>query len=74
MEPIQWCTNAEGSISLISKESIHFLYGAMLEGMIYAENDIGCTLCRYDVTDEQIARYLRFYVGRELREDEKRFY
>lgn len=43
-------------------------------GMNYAANDIGCILCRYDWTDEQIARYLKAYVGRELSEDEKRFY
>lgn len=43
-------------------------------GMNYAANDIGCILCRYDWTDEQIARYLRYYVGRELTADEKRFY
>lgn len=43
-------------------------------GMNYAANDIGCILCRYDWTDEQIARYLRFYVGRELTDDERRFY
>ena len=43
-------------------------------GMNYAANDIGCILCRYDWTDGQIARYLRYYVGHELNPDERRFY
>ena len=43
-------------------------------GVNYAANDIGCILCRYDWTDEQIERYLNFYVGHELSEDERRFY
>lgn len=43
-------------------------------GMNYAANDIGCILCRYDWTEEQIERYLKFYVGRELTEEEHRFY
>lgn len=43
-------------------------------GLNYAVNDIGCILCRYDWTDKQIARYLRFYVGHELSADESRFY
>lgn len=51
-----------------------FLIDWEYAGMNYAANDIGCILCRYDWTDEQIARYLRYYVGHELTEDEKRFY
>lgn len=43
-------------------------------GLNYAANDIGCILCRYDWTEDQIVRYLRFYVGHELTDDEKRFY
>ena len=43
-------------------------------GMNYAVNDIGCILCRYDWTDAQIERYLRYYVGRELTKEERRFY
>ncbi|MCC8089524.1 MAG: NTP transferase domain-containing protein [Rikenellaceae bacterium] len=43
-------------------------------GLNYAANDIACILCRYDWTDEQIERYLRFYVGRELTKDEHRYY
>ncbi len=43
-------------------------------GMNYAANDIGCILCRYDWTDEQIDRYLKYYVGRDLTPDEKRYY
>lgn len=51
-----------------------FLIDWEYAGLNYAVNDIGCILCRYDWTDEQITRYLRYYVGRELTEDEKRFY
>lgn len=43
-------------------------------GLNYAANDIGCILCRYDWTDEQIERYLKAFVGRELTEDEHRYY
>ena len=43
-------------------------------GINYAANDIGCILCRYDWTNEQINRYLKFYFGRELTEDEYRFH
>ncbi len=43
-------------------------------GVNYAANDIGCILCRYDWTDRQIERYLRAYVGREMTEDEHRYY
>ena len=43
-------------------------------GMNYAANDLGCILCRCDWTDEQISRYLKAYVGRDLTSDEKRFY
>lgn len=43
-------------------------------GMNYAANDIGCILCRYDWSDTQIERYLRYYVGHELTADERRFF
>lgn len=43
-------------------------------GMNYAANDLCCILCRYDWTDAQIERYLRAYVGRDLTEDEHRYY
>lgn len=43
-------------------------------GMNYAANDIGCILCRYDWTVDQIERYLKAYIGHELNEDERRFY
>lgn len=43
-------------------------------GMNYAANDIGCILCRYDWTDKQIEKYLKAYIGRELTENEYRFY
>lgn len=51
-----------------------FLIDWEYAGMNYAANDIGCILCRYDWSDEQIARYLRYYVGHELTEDESRYY
>lgn len=51
-----------------------FLIDWEYAGMNYAANDIGCILCRYDWTDKQIERYLRFYVGHDLTQDEKRFY
>ena len=43
-------------------------------GLNYAANDIGCILCRYDWSDEQIERYLKAFVGRTLTEDEHRYY
>lgn len=43
-------------------------------GLNYAANDIGCILCRYDWTEGQINRYLKAYVGRELTQDEYRYY
>ncbi len=43
-------------------------------GMNYGANDIGCILCRYDWSAEQIARYLRAYIGRELTAEEHRYY
>lgn len=51
-----------------------FLIDWEYAGMNYVANDICCILCRYDWTDAQIARYLRYYVGRELTDDEKRFF
>lgn len=55
----------EGEIYLIDWE---------YAGLNYAANDIGCILCRYDWTEEQITRYLDFYVGHEMSDDERRFY
>lgn len=43
-------------------------------GLNYAANDIGCILCRYDWTNEQIERYVKAFVGRELTKDEHRYY
>ena len=43
-------------------------------GLNYAANDIGSILCRGDWSDEQIERFLRTYVGRELTDEERRFY
>lgn len=43
-------------------------------GLNYDANDIGCILCRYDWTDEQIERYLKAYMGRGLTQEEHRYY
>ncbi len=43
-------------------------------GLNYAANDIGCILCRYDWSDEQIERYLKAFVGKALTEEEHRYY
>lgn len=43
-------------------------------GRNYAANDIGCILCRYNWTDEEIEKYLKAFVGRELTFDEHRYY
>ena len=42
--------------------------------MNYAANDIIGIVSRYDWSDEQIERYLQAYIGRDLTEDEHRFY
>lgn len=43
-------------------------------GLNYAANDIGCILCRYDWSEDQIERYLKAYVGHSLTEAEHRYY
>lgn len=43
-------------------------------GLNYEANDIGCILCRYDWSDEQIEKYLKAYAGRELTKEEYRYY
>ncbi len=43
-------------------------------GMNYDANDLGCILCRYDWSDEQIERYMEAYIGHPLNADERRFY
>lgn len=43
-------------------------------GLNYAANDICCITCRYDWTEKQIDKYFEAYFGRELTEDEYRFY
>lgn len=59
---------------LYDKNNEIYLIDWEYAGLNYAANDIGCILCRYDWTDEQIERYLNFYFGREMDEDERRFY
>lgn len=59
---------------LYDKEGKVYLIDWEYAGLNYAANDIGCILCRYDWTDGQIERYLEYYVGRKLTEDESRFY
>ncbi len=43
-------------------------------GLNYAANDIGCILCRYDWSKEQIERYLKAFVGHKLTKEEHRYY
>jgi CTP:phosphocholine cytidylyltransferase-like protein/thiamine kinase-like enzyme len=59
---------------LIDTEGEIFLIDWEYAGINYGANDISCILCRYDWTDEQVARYLRMYLGHELNEDEHRYY
>lgn len=59
---------------LISSKNELYLIDWEYAGLNYAANDIGCILCRYDWTDEQIERYLKAYAGHELNADERRFY
>lgn len=59
---------------LIDKNNKIYLIDWEYAGMNYAANDIGCILCRYDWTDQQIERYLKSYVGRMLTKDEHRYY
>lgn len=59
---------------LYDKDGKIYLIDWEYAGLNYAANDIGCILCRYDWTDEQIERYLRWYVGHDLSEAEHRYY
>lgn len=59
---------------LIDNENKMYLIDWEYAGLNYAANDIGCILCRYDWTDQQIERYLKVYAGHELNADERRFY
>lgn len=59
---------------LIDDHGEIFLIDWEYAGINYAANDIACILCRYDWTDKQVERYLRFYVGHELSVDERRYY
>lgn len=59
---------------LIDKDDKIYLIDWEYAGLNYAANDIGGILCRYDLTDKQIDRYLEYYFGRKLSYDERRFY
>lgn len=59
---------------LIDDQGEIFLIDWEYAGINYAANDISCILCRYDWSDEQVERYLKAYVGRELTADERRYY
>ena len=59
---------------LYDKNNQIYLIDWEYAGLNYEANDIGCILCRYDWTDEQIERYLKAYKGRELTEEEHRYY
>lgn len=51
-----------------------FLIDWEYAGLNYAANDICCITCRYDWTEEQINKYFRAYIGRNLTEKENRFF
>ena len=59
---------------LYDKDEKIYLIDWEYAGLNYAANDIGCILCRYDWTEEQIERYLEYYLGHKLTKDERRFY
>lgn len=59
---------------LIDDQGEIFLIDWEYAGINYAANDIACILCRYDWTDDQIERYLKAYMGRNLTFDEHRYY
>lgn len=59
---------------LIDDKGKIFLIDWEYAGMNYGANDIASIICRYDWTEEQIERYLKFYVGHELSADEHRYY
>ena len=59
---------------LIDREREIYLIDWEYAGMNYGANDIGCILCRYNWSEEQVERYLRMYIGHDLDEDERRFY
>lgn len=59
---------------LIDDKNNIYLIDWEYAGMNYAANDIGCILCRYDWTEEQIERYLKAFAGYELNAGERRFY
>lgn len=62
---LNYLIDDRGEIFLIDWEYACINYGA---------NDISCILRRYDWTDEQVERYLRAYVGRELTEAERCYF
>lgn len=59
---------------LIDSDGDIYLIDWEYAGINYTANDIGCILCRYDWTEDQIERYLRAYVGHELSDVERRYY
>lgn len=59
---------------LIDKFGQIYLIDWEYAGLNYEANDIGCLLCRYDWSDQQIKLYLEAYFGRSLNSDEERFY
>lgn len=59
---------------LFDREGKLYLIDWEYAGLNYAANDICTILCRYDWTDRQIERYLRAFVGRELTDEEHRYY
>lgn len=59
---------------LVDEDNKVYLIDWEYAGLNYAANDIGCILCRYDWSEQQIERYLKEFVGKELTTDERRYY
>jgi CTP:phosphocholine cytidylyltransferase-like protein/thiamine kinase-like enzyme len=62
---LNYLYDSEGEMYLIDWE---------YAGLNYEANDICCITCRYNWTEDQIEKYFREYMGRDLTVDEHRFY
>lgn len=59
---------------LVTSDEEMYLIDWEYAGVNDPANDLGCILCRYDFSEEQIKRYLTVYFGRELTlKEEKHF-
>lgn len=59
---------------LVDDQNNIYLIDWEYAGRNYAANDLGCIICRYDWTDEEISNYIESYFERKLSKDEHRFY